>query len=914
MKSNSLLSGLFALFLSVALLLPSIGGHVQAQENAPSANVLALMEGMTPEERVGQLFLISFDGTSVSDETQIAALLDQYSVGGIVLRADRENFAVDNLSGLQQLLSDLQRKNWDASRVERVASGSGELVQPEYVPLWLGISLDEEGSTLENSLSGLSPLPSPMAIGATWEPELAANVGETLGSELSVLGLNLYLGPSLDVSVNPDPANSGDMGTGSFGGSAYWVSQMGEAFIRGLRAGSDGKLLIAATHFPGRGNADRSTSEEMATVRNSFEELKEVELAPFSAALSSAEGADALLVAHIRYEGFQGTIRPTTRPLSLDEKSLSQLFTLSPFAEWRAAGGLTISDDLGSRAIRDFYAPGEQDFYANLIARDAFLAGNDMLYMGNIVSSDASDSYATVARAIDFFAQKYREDPAFAVRVDDALARILTQKFRIYPTFNFYTVNTLSTLADVGQNQQATFEVAQRAATLINPSLDDLDATLPSPPGVDDRIVFITDVQTASLCTLCGAELSLQRTSLSDAVLRLYGADAGSQVLDTNVSTYTFDDLLTLDSEEGFPFLNALQQADWVVISLASSEKLAPLRQFLVDSQPFLREKKIILFSFTSPYLLDATDISKFTAYYGLYSYAPPFLDVAARLLFKELTPEGISPVNIEGVGYDLATMLQPDPDQFLTLRLALPLDQPAPPAEGTPTIVPTLVPLFEVGDTLGVQTGIIYDHNGNPVPDGTPVTFSLIMSGEQGANQRIDAETVGGVAHADFQLIQTGLLDIRVSSVAAIVSETLRLDISDEGIAAAVTIIPPALEEVEPTPTTFVTPTPQETPSAYVQEGKLRFGAWGVSFLLWIFGAILAYLAGERIESSRWGVRWALTTLLGGLIAYNYLALSLPGSTSLLAGGILSVTVFVLLVELLGWLFGWLWLRRTLE
>ena len=110
MKNNSLLSGLFALFLSVALLLPSIGGHVQAQENDPSANVLALMENMTPEERVGQLFLISFDGTSVSEETQIAALLDQYSVGGIVLRADRENFAVDSLSGLQQLLSDLQRK------------------------------------------------------------------------------------------------------------------------------------------------------------------------------------------------------------------------------------------------------------------------------------------------------------------------------------------------------------------------------------------------------------------------------------------------------------------------------------------------------------------------------------------------------------------------------------------------------------------------------------------------------------------------------------------------------------------------------------------------------------------------------------------------------------------------------------
>ncbi len=919
MKNNPFLSGLFTFLLSLALLLPTLGGGVQAQENDPSAEVLALMEGMTPEERVGQLFLISFDGTSVADETQIAALLDQYSVGGVVLRADRGNFAVENLSGLQQLISDLQRKTWDVSRVDRLDPVSGETVRPEYIPLWVGISLEEDGIALEHSLTGLSPLPSPMAIGATWEPELATSVGEVLGSELAALGVNMYMGPSLDVLVNPDPANSGDMGTRSFGGSAYWVSQMGGAFIRGLHTGSDGQLLVVAKHFPGRGSADRSPSEEMATVRKTLDELKDVELAPFSAAVGSADGADALLIAHIRYEGFQGNIRPTTRPLSLDEKSLSQIFTLSPFAEWRATGGLTISDDLGSRAIHDFYAPGDQDFFANLIARDAFLAGNDLLYMGNILSSDAADSYTTVVRTLDFFTQKYREDPAFAARVDAALIRILTQKLSVYSSFNFYTVNNShSTLAEVGENQQATFEIAQRAATLINPNIGDLDAILPEPPGVDERIVFITDTQATSQCALCGVDLNLERTSLSDAVLRLYGLGGGEEVLETNLSMYTFEDLLSLSqvAEEPPPLEYSLQQADWVVISLASDQKLDSLRQFLVDFQPVLREKKVILFSFTAPYLLDATDISKFTAYYGLYSYAPPFLDVAARLLFKELTPEGASPVNITGIGYDLSAMIEPDPDQLLTLRLALPPEAPDLSEMESATVpAPTMIPMFEVGDTLGVRTGIILDRNGNPVPDGTVVIYSLTMGGGNGIDEQIEAQTVGGTASADFQLSETGLLDIRVTSGEAIVSETLRLDISDEGIAAAITIIPPALEG-ESTSTPAFTPTPSQTPSIYVdvETGKLRFGAWAFTFLMWILGAALAYVAGERIESSRWGIRWALTTLLGGLVAYNYLALSLPGSKSLLAGGMLSVIVFVLLAELLGWLFGWLWLRRTLE
>ncbi len=915
MKNNSLLSFIVVLFLSLSLLAPAIG--VQAQEDAPvDEALLALIESMTPEERVGQLFLVSFDGATADDESQIAALIDEYTLGGVVLRTDRGNFAQADLAALQQMVIDLQRRNWDASRVDRLDSVSGELFQPEYIPLWIGLALDEETSPAENVLTGLSPLPSPMAIGATWQPDLAASVGETLGSELAALGINLYLGPSLDIISDPDPASSGDMGAAAFGGNPYWVSQMGTAFMRGLRTGSDGKLLIVATHFPGRGSADRAPNEELATVRKPLADLQTVDLAPFSAAVSSMDGADALLVSHIRYEGFQGTIRSTTRPLSLDEKSLSQLLANAPFAEWRIAGGLTVSDDLGSRAIRDFYAPGGEVFNANLVARDAFLAGNDLLNMGNIISSDSPNTYTSVTRTLAFFAQKYREDPAFAERVDAALQRILAQKKRLFPSFNVYTVTHPTGIAEIGTHQQSAFDVAQRAATLINPGLNDLASILPTQPGIDEQILFITDTQSAAHCPLCGSTLGLERNSLRDAVLRLYGLGGAEEVREGNLSAYTFDDLpsLYVESEE-FAMIDALEAAEWVVISLASDAKLNELRQFLIDFQPQLREKKLILFSFTTPYLLDSTDISKFTAYYGLYSYAPPFLDVAARLLFKELTPEGAAPVDISGVGYELDTVLQPDPNQYLTLGLALPLEPPAASEADSATPAPTPIPMFDVGDTLGVRTGIIYDYNGNPVPNGTLVTFTLTMSGEGGINQRIDAQTVSGVAQADFQLNEIGLLDIRVSSGNATVSETLRLDISDEGIAAAVTIIPPALlPQPSPTPTLDLPPTPTPVPSAYVQDGQLRFGAWGVALLVWFFGALFAYMAGERIESPRWGIRWALTTLLGGLAAYNYLALALPGSTIVTADGLSGVILTVVLAELLGWLAGWLWLRQSLE
>ncbi len=469
-------------------------------------------------------------------------------------------------------------------------------------------------------------------------------------------------------------------------------------------------------------------------------------------------------------------------------------------------------------------------------------------------------------------------------------------------------------LSEIGGDQQAAFDVAQNAATLISPTLDNLDALLPAPPNIEERLVFITDAQTASQCPFCGAQISLDASSLPQAVLRLYGLGGAEEVREENISAYTFDDLLILAAEEEhLPLENALQQANWIVISLANDEKLSVLRQFLVENQPILREKKIILFSFTSPYLLDATDISKVTAYYGLYSYAPPFLDVAARLLFKEFTPVGASPVSISGIGYDLDIVTRPDPDQLLTLHLALPLEPQPDPENDAATPVPTPIPMFQVGDTLGVQTGTILDANGHPVPDGTLVIFSLSTGGENGIRQQIQVETVRGIARADFQLKQTGLLDIRVTSGDATVSETLRLDISDEGVAAAVTIIPPNAAD-DATPTPEFAPTPEISPSPYVDGGKIRFGAWFISILLWAFGAGLAYIAGVQIESIRWGLRWALSTLLGGVAAYNYLALDLPGSTWVTLDGLSGVIVLILLAEVVGWLFGWLWYRRTIE
>ena len=903
MKNNLLLS--WALLLSILISLLS-SFPTLAQENPPS-EVLALIEKMTPEERVGQLFLINFEGSTIEKEDEelaLATFLKEYSIGGVILRRENDNFSASpgTITTLHQLISDIQKTINDVSQEENRA----------YIPLLIGISQEESQSLIE-----LSPQPSPMAIGATWNPEFASQNGEVLGDELAALGINLYLGPSLDILEDPNPNNSGDIGTASFGGNPYWVGEMGRAFIGGLHSGSEGKMLVIAKNFPGSGNADRSPQEEIVTIRKTLEELTEIELAPFSTVVDvfhDSEEADGFLIPHIRYEGFQGNIRPTTRPISLDEKSLSQILALTPFDEWRMAGGLTISDDLGSRAIHNFYAPSGQDFFAHLVARDAFLAGNDLLYMGNITSSDTPNAFSTLAKSLDFFTQKYNEDSAFAARVDEALVRVLTKKYKLYPSLSFNSVrSSVYAIENFEEKFEISANTAQNSATLISPNIDNLDFLLPAPPALEERIVFITDTQSIQQCSTCEHQDTLSTTALSEAVLRLYGADSGAEIRAENLSSYSFNDFLaSLENEEAFIESN-LSHTDWVIISLANSSSLTTLQQFLDTNQIILREKKVILFSFDTPYALDATDISKLTAYYGLYSYAPPFIDVAARLLFKELTPMGAAPVSISGIGYELDTAIQPAPDQLLTLNLALPQETSPTPQADTATPAPTAIPMFQVGDTLAVRTGAIIDNNGNLVPDGTLVTFSLNTGNESGIQQLIETKTSGGIARADFQLDQRGILNIRVSSGKADVSEILRLDISDEGVAAAVTIIPPASPEASTATPIIITLTPTPELSSFINDGKLRFGAWFIALLLWALGAWMAFIRGQKSESTRWGLRWALSTLLGGLTAYNYLAAGLPLAKSIISSGITGIIIFVLLGEALGWLFGWLWLKREL-
>lgn len=912
----------FSILLLVVMLATSLSPSfgAQAQTPTPSAEVQALLSQMSPEERVGQLFLATFQGTDTSAESQIYDLIVNHHIGGVMLLASNDNFtsAPETVSEAHSLIKNLQRIEWTSSASPKPDPLTGLEETVNYIPLWVGLSQEGNGYPTDQILTGLSPLPDEMAIGATWNPELANQVGALLGKELAALGVNLYFGPSLDVAATPNPTSNGDLGTRAFGGDPYWVGEMGRAYISGLHTGSGGDLTVIAKHFPGRGGSDRSPEEEVSTVRKSLEQLRLIELAPFfdvtSNTLTPEATVDGLLVSHIRYQGFQGNIRATTRPVSFDAQALSQILTLPEFVDWRAQGGLIVSDDLGTRAVRDFYSLGGQPFAASVAARDAFLAGNDLLYLGQIVSNESTDNYTTVIEILDFFTQKYTEDPAFAQLVDASVSRILNMKYRLYNGFILANVLTPENgLTEIGASEDATFEIARRAATLISPTALDLATVLPSQPQLRERLVFITDTAMVKQCSTCVEQPTLAVDALQQSVLRLYGPEVGNQTSTFRVSSYTFDNLQQLLDGTSPPYIETdLDRADWIILSLSDSSRgqVELVSRFLTERQNALRDRKVILFSFGAPYYFDATDISKITAYYTLYSKQAPFIDVAARLLFQELTPTGYSPVSIPGVGYDLITAMTPNPNQIISLALDL---QPVPvSADAVVTPEPTPMPLYSIGDTIAIRTGVIRDHNNHPVPDGTVVRFSMVLTGEGGSNLlQVDAVTEQGMARASFGLDKPGLLEIHAASELATISNGLRMDVTVAGGAAVIVVVPVLTEEtVAPTPTPVIV---VEENNFVTPAGYPRFNAWFIAVLLLLGGAWLTYWAVSSLRGGRDGVRWALCVFLGGLAAYNYLALGLPGSQVWATErGMIGILLLTFMGEWVGALGAWIWTRRA--
>jgi beta-N-acetylhexosaminidase len=830
------------LLLTALLLLPALPEAQAQEEELPSLDpaIEQLLAQMTPEEKVGQLFLVTFVGSDVSPTSDVARLIQVYRVGGIVLSPGNGNFVNGNEAPQQvtTLSNELQALAFTASLTSTLTPTATAYAP---IPLFIAMNHEGDGYPFTDLRAGLTPLPNQMAIGATWNATYAEQVGQTVGQELTAIGINMLLGPSLDVLDRPRPTLRGTLGVRTFGGDPYWVGRLGQAYIQGVHEGSNGRLLTVAKHFPGLGGTDRNPYEELPTIQKSLEALRSIELAPFFAATTlnpdnSLAASDALMTSHVRYRGFQGNIRQLTRPISCDAQNLPAILSLPEFAPWREAGGLLVSDALGVPAIRKFYDPTLKTFPAKRIAQECFLAGNDLLYLAQFdLTDDWKSQLSNIESTIRFFRDKYNSDPVFQARVNESVTRILQHKRAIYGDFTLEATQvSAGQIPDlVEQHRPIVSQVAQDAATLIYPGLDELSDRLPGPPLSDDQILIITDGRQGRDCADCLPFYFVRPTALESRILQLYGPDATGQVSPGQVNSLTFSQLKEflsskvsetgeiVEREETESRVDELiQAADWLIFAMLDVNSLDysqsdALKLFLREHSESLQGKKLVVLAFNAPYYLDTTEVSKLTAYYGLYSKSPAFLDAAVRLLFQEFQPHGSSPVDVDAIAYSIIEVTRPDPNQVINIEVVT--DDETVPSTVTPTTTPapqvspqgTPIPVqldLRVGDVLALRAGKIVDLNDRAVPDGTPVEFRFLDPISLLEAPRLLATTVGGVASANFTLDRSGTWEITAMSDTAQRSVRLILTIPEEGLVEV------GVDRPTPTPTPSATLTPTST------------------------------------------------------------------------------------------------------
>ena len=217
--------------------------------------------------------------------------------------------------------------------------------------------------------------------------------------------------------------------------------------------------------------------------------------------------------------------------------------------------------------------------------------------------------------------------------------------------------------------------------------------------------------------------------------------------------------------------------------------------RFLREYGDELAEQRLVVFGLNAPYFLDATEMSRLTTYFGVYSKTQPFLENAVRGLFRAFTTAGAPPVSVPGTRFaSLSERLAPNPTAVMPLQVksaegelllansAAGVTAPDPAAQAAAETQPV-----DVGDTLNLSVGPIIDRNGHPVPDGTLVEFDLKFDDEELAMAVDPALTRGGVAARDVAVERSGTLRVAATAGGASSGEPLLL-----------VIVPPPAATVE--------------------------------------------------------------------------------------------------------------------
>lgn len=334
----------------------------------------AMVEEMSVEEKVGQLFMVGFEGTELSPE--LRSWIVARHVGGVILFRK-------NITGEQQL-KDLTRS------VQELARGSGQ-----GVPLL--IATDQELGRRSSMIhfAGIPPEPREVAaMDSVSIEELARKTARNLKG----WGLNMNLAPVVDVDR---AGGKTPLSYRTLADDPDTVGRIARILVRGFQ---EEGVIATAKHFPGLGDVKVDSHRDTPHTTKSVEELRARELVPYEAVID--EDVACIMTAHINVWSMDSVY-----PATLSEKVLTGFLRDSLGFE-----GVVITDAMQMGGVSKHYDVAE----ACVMALNA---GADI-----ILHCPFKKGMATSGQCYTRVLEAVKRGEISENRLDDAVCRVIRLK------------------------------------------------------------------------------------------------------------------------------------------------------------------------------------------------------------------------------------------------------------------------------------------------------------------------------------------------------------------------------------------------------------------------------------------------------------------------------------------------------
>jgi beta-N-acetylhexosaminidase len=347
----------------------------------PNAWVDSVFNKMKRREKIAQMFFVrALTNSGKVYEDSIAKVVRKQKIGGLVFFQGGPGRQINLSSSYQQ--------------------------QAE-VPLL--IALDGEwglGMRLDSTVS----YPYQMALGAVQDTTLIYQMGLQVAKDFKRLGMHMNFAPDVDINNNPkNPV----INYRSFGENKYNVAIKAAAYMRGMQ---DAGLLVTLKHFPGHGDTDVDSHQDLPQINFTRARLDSLELYPFKELIHA--GASGIMIAHLHIPALDNTPHlPST---------LSKPIVTGILKTELGFKGLVVSDAMEMKGVVKYFKDGEADIMA-------VEAGNDILEL----SENSGRGIKLVRRAV-------RQGRLPMERINESVKKILMAKYyaglSVKPVFNLNNV------------------------------------------------------------------------------------------------------------------------------------------------------------------------------------------------------------------------------------------------------------------------------------------------------------------------------------------------------------------------------------------------------------------------------------------------------------------------------------------